>query len=216
MFFTVPSRTWPFSSSVKSSDFIFSRSSSRTARREIELDDLEAQRLVEQIVQVVHLADRDLAAGKEGLDAVEVGHDAALDLAQEPPLDDGAGVRRLFHPVPDLDEVGALLRQHDEPVLVLHLLEEDLDLVAGLDALEAGELVGRDHPFGFEADIHQDLGGRDVEDAPAHDLALFQILEGLLIERLELVQPLFARIVGIVRIDRRHAANACRAFRSAG
>ena len=100
----------------------------------VELDDLDLDRLAEQRVDVLHLAQRDLRAGQERLDPVEIDDHAALDLADQLALDQLALVGGCLDAVPDAHEVGALLGEHDEAVLVLHLLEEDLDLVADLDA----------------------------------------------------------------------------------
>ena len=96
----------------------------------VQLDDLDRDRLAEQRVHVLHLAQRDLRAGQERLDAVEVHHHAALDLADQLALDHLPGVVGFLDAVPDAHEVGALLGQHDQTVLVLHLLEEDLEDVA--------------------------------------------------------------------------------------
>ena len=100
----------------------------------VELDDLDRHGLAEQRVHVLHLAQRDLRAGQERLDAVEVHHHAALDLADQLAFDHLPGVVGLLDAVPDAHEVGALLGEHDQAVLVLHLLEEDVDDVADLDA----------------------------------------------------------------------------------
>ncbi len=179
----------------------------------VELDDLEPEGLIEQLIQVLDLAQRDLAPGKERLDAVEVDDDTALDLAHEPAFDHLAGVGGVLDAIPDLDEVGALLGEDDQAVLVLHLLEEDLDLVTDLDALESRELVRLDDALGLETDVDEHFGRRDLEHTPTDDLSLFEILERLLVERFEL-EPLFiARIVGIVRILGQERPNPRRALR---
>src|SRR5438270_6698073 len=95
----------------------------------VELDDLELEALPQQLVDVGHAPQRDLAAGEERIHAHQVDHDAALDL-----LDQGARYRLvllmgLADPLPHPHEVGLLLREDDRAFLVLQMLEEDLDLV---------------------------------------------------------------------------------------
>ena len=96
----------------------------------VQLDDLELVGLAQQLVDVRHPAERDLAAREERVDAHEVHDDAALDL-----LDQGAFHRLIglighADLLPDPHEVGLLLRQDDRAFLVLEVLEEDLDLLA--------------------------------------------------------------------------------------
>src|SRR5690606_5674254 len=98
----------------------------------VELDDLELERLAEKVLHVRNPAQSDLRTRQERIDAHEVDRHAALDLA-----DQRAGhllivlVGRLDL-LPDAQEVGLLLGQDDDAFLVLQVLQEDIDLVAGL------------------------------------------------------------------------------------
>src|SRR5262249_42521567 len=100
----------------------------------VQLDDLELHGLSDQGVHVLDLPERDLRSREEGFDAVEIHDDTALDLPDQLAFDQLAVVGGRLDAVPDLDEVRALLRKDDEAVLVLRLLQEDLDLIADLDA----------------------------------------------------------------------------------
>ena len=86
--------------------------------------------------------------------------------------------------VPDLEPVGLLLGQDAQAVLVLAALEEDVDLVAFLDADAAvglRELVERDRAFGLVADVDDDVVLADVDDLAFDDVAFFEVFafEGL-------------------------------------
>ena len=99
----------------------------------VELDDLELVGLAQQLVDVGHPAERDLAAGQERVDPHQVHDHAALDLLDQGALD--RLVALVGHPdlLPDPHEVGLLLREDDRALLVLEVLEEDFDLVAFLE-----------------------------------------------------------------------------------
>src|SRR5262249_6259170 len=76
--------------------------------------------------------------------------------------------------VPHLEAVRLLLRQHAEAVLVLAALEEDVDLVALLDADRAiglRELVERDRPLALVTDVDDDIVLADVDDLALDDVA---------------------------------------------
>ena len=98
----------------------------------VELDDLELVGLAQQLVDVRHPAQRDLAAGQERVDAHQVHHHAALDLLDQGALDRLVALVGHADLLPDPHEVGLLLREDDRALLVLEVLEEDLDLVAFL------------------------------------------------------------------------------------
>jgi hypothetical protein len=111
------------------------------------------------------LTERDLRSGEERLHPVEIHDHAALDLPDQLAFDQLSVVGGRLDAVPHLDEIGALLGQDDQAVLVLGLLEEDLDLIADLDALEIRELLDRDDALGLEADVDRDFLVVDLEDA---------------------------------------------------
>ena len=100
----------------------------------VELDDLEVVGLAQQLVDVGHPAERDLAPGQERVDAHQVHDHAALDLLDQRALDRLVALVGHADLLPDPHEVGLLLGEDDGALLVLEVLEEDLDLVALLQA----------------------------------------------------------------------------------
>ncbi len=90
----------------------------------VQLDDLDIDRLVDQRVEIRHLAQRNLRAGQEGVDTHDIDHDTALDAAGDPTVDGLAGIVHFADPVPDAHEVGLLLGKQQLAVLVLDLLED--------------------------------------------------------------------------------------------
>jgi hypothetical protein len=95
----------------------------------VELDDLELVGLADEVLDVRDPAERDLRAGQEGVHAHQVDRDAALDLADERALD-RRRPRGLADLLPDPQEVGLLLGEDDDAVVVLEALQQDLDLFA--------------------------------------------------------------------------------------
>src|SRR3954462_3121851 len=90
------------------------------------------------------------------------------------------GPGRRLDAAPGLLEARALLGEDEPAVLVLlgqdervHLLAE-LDLVMRVDRLADGQLVDRDDPFGFVADVDEDLVVVDPDDMAGEDVALLE------------------------------------------
>ena len=140
----------------------------------VELDDLELEPLADQALEVPHRPQVDLRAGQERLHA-DVDGEAALHAREHAALDGLVGLVGLADLVPDLEPVGLLLGEDDAAVLVLGLLDQHVDHVAGLDehgALLVHELPAVHQAFGLEADVHVHVVGVDGEDAAAYDLAL--------------------------------------------
>jgi hypothetical protein len=92
-----------------------------------------------------------------------------------------AGLVRLADLLPDAEEVGLLLGQDDDAVLVLEVLEEDLDLVADLERVGVLELVAGDRALALEAEVEDDRLVGDAEDPGLDDLTLFDVAEGGLV-----------------------------------
>ena len=138
MFLTTPVRTWPFSSSEMRVRFFSSRSCSSTMRR---LTTTLRRRLF--FLMIRHSISSPIMSSRLGTwrrATCEPGRNVSTphSLTTRPPLmrrstvpvDDLAVLVGDLDLVPDLQEVGALLGEHDQPVLVLDLLEEDVELVA--------------------------------------------------------------------------------------
>ncbi len=95
---------------------------------------------------------------------------------------------RLADLLPDPEEVGLLLREDDDAVVVLEALQQDLDLLALHRRVL--ELVERDRALALEAELQDDGGVGDAQDRRVDDLALPEGLEAaaeLLQQRLELL-----------------------------
>ena len=146
-----------------------------------ELDELELVFVADEAVRLVHRHDVDLRAGEEGLHAVDVHDEAAAHLALHEALHDGPLLVALEHGLPLDLLVGELLGEDDRALVVLALDDEHVHLVAGLDRRDVAELGRGDRALGLAADVHEDLGGTDLEDHALVD-AVLERLAGVLVE----------------------------------
>ena len=146
-----------------------------------ELDELELVLVADEAVRLVHRHDVDLRAGEEGLHAVDVHDEAAAHLALHEALHDGPLLVALEHGLPLDLLVGELLGEDDHAVVVLALDDEHVHLVAGLDRRDVAELGRGDRALGLASDVHEDLGGTDLEDHALVD-AVLERLAGVLVE----------------------------------
>src|SRR5437867_4004783 len=148
----------------------------------VQLDDLELEALAQELIDVGHAPQRDLAAGEERVHAHQVHHHAAFDL-----LDQRARHRLVLlvgfaDPLPDPHEVGLLLREDDRAFLILEMLEEDLDHVPFFERARVLELVDRDRAFRLEADVEDDGGVGHAQYLRFDDLAFFDVGERPLVQ----------------------------------
>ncbi len=148
----------------------------------VQLDDLESHGPAQKLVHVLDLAQGDLGSRQEGLHAEQIHDHSALYLPQQPALHDRACIRRVLDAVPDLDEVGSLLRKHHETVLVLHLLQEHIHFVSYLDALGVAELLYGYHALRLETHVHEDFLLIDLEDRAFDDLPFLEVHHRFLVE----------------------------------
>ena len=165
----------------------------------VELDDLELVGLAQQLVDVGHPAERDLAAREERVHPHQVHHHAALDLLDQGALDRLIALVGHADLFPDPHEVGLLLGEHDRALLVFQMLEEDLDLIAFLERLRILELVERNRAFGLEADVEDDRVVGDAEDLRLDDLAFDDLRHGALVHREHLL-VVFVGVVFVVEV----------------
>ncbi len=91
-------------------------------------------------------------------------------------LDDVALVIAGDDHLPGAHPVRLLARQDDLAGLVLHPLEQDLDVVARLGRRLVLPLVERDQALGLVADIHDDLVAHDLDDLARDDPADLEAL----------------------------------------
>ena len=151
--------------------------------RAVELDDLAAQLLAEELVEVLDAPDVDERRGQEAAYA-EVEDEAALDDLDDLAVDRLAGLGRRLDALPRELEAGALLREDEAPFGVLLREDERVDLLADRD------LVGRVHrpadrqlgdgddAFRLVADVDEHLVLVHAHDRAVHDLALVDLREG--------------------------------------
>jgi hypothetical protein len=149
----------------------------------VQLDDLAAQRLGHELVEVLDAPDVHERGGQEA---------AHAEIEDEPALDDfdDRALHRLpalgggLDPLPRHLEARALLGEDEAPLGVLLRHHQRVDLVAevhlvrGVDRPPDGELGDRDDAFRLVADVDEDLVLIDADDLAAHDLALVDHGEG--------------------------------------
>src|SRR5437870_3406326 len=148
----------------------------------VQLDDLELEALAQELVDVGHAPQGDLAAREERVHTHQVHHHSAFDL-----LDQRARHRLVFlvglaDPLPDPHEVGLLLREDDRAFLVLEMLEEDLDHVPFFEGARVLELVDRHGAFRLEADVEDDGGVGHAQYLRFDDLPFFDVGERSLVQ----------------------------------
>jgi hypothetical protein len=98
--------------------------------------------------------------------------------------------------VPDLDLVGLVLGEDDEPFVVLLGLEVDLDLLADLgQAARVPELLDRDRALALVSDVDENLAVAHLDHATAHDLAFLDIAHAT-------VEPVLHALLGGVHLLR--------------
>src|SRR2546425_270190 len=148
----------------------------------VQLDDLEFEALSQQLVDVGHTPERDLAAGEERVHPHQVHHHSALDLFHERARDRLVLLVGFADPLPDPHEVGLLLREDDRTFLILEMLEENLDLVPFLERARVLELVDRHGAFRLEPDVENDGGVGHAQHLRLDDLAFFYVGERSLIQ----------------------------------
>src|SRR3989440_225237 len=148
----------------------------------VQLDDLELEALTQELVDVGHAQQGDLAAREERVHPHQVHHHSAFDL-----LDQRARHRLVLlvgfaDPLPDPHEVGLLLREDDRAFLILEMLEEHLDHVPFFERARVLDLVDWHGAFRFEADVEDDGGVGHAQYLRFDDLAFFDVGERPLVQ----------------------------------
>src|SRR2546422_284660 len=143
----------------------------------VQLDDLELEALAQELVDVGHAPQGDLAAGEERIHAHQVHPPSAFDLLHERARHRLVLLVGLADPFPDPHEVGLLLREDDCAFLILEMLEEDLDYVPFFERTRVLELVDRDSTLGLEPHVQDDGGVRHTQHFRLDDFAFFDVRE---------------------------------------
>ena len=129
----------------------------------VDLDDLEIVSIAHILGEVLGGDDINLGRGQEGLDA-DVDEQAALDDRLDLAADRAAFVADGQDPLPVLLEFGFLLGQDHHAFAVLELLNQHVDLVAGLHDLDVVKFAPGDDALALVADIDEDLLGTNFDD----------------------------------------------------
>src|SRR5688500_3665741 len=166
----------------------------------VQLDDLELVLLPEKLVDVRHAPQRDLRAGEERVDAHEVDDDTTLDLLDERTFDGLIVFVGEADALPDAHEVRLLFRQNNRAFLVLEVLQQHLDFIAGFDVGKVLELLERDRPFGFETDVEDDHVVADFEHLGLDNFTLFNGSEGAIVHVHHLLVLLGGVLVFLVEL----------------
>ena len=148
----------------------------------VNLDDLELHLLVDVHVVVADRLNIDLAAGQEGLDVLEDGDDeTAFGAALHVTGDNLLVVISLVDTLPALEDAGLLVAEHKLAIGVLLALDEDLNLVAGLQVGVVAHLASGDDTVALGADVHHHLAVGDGHHGALDDFLLGERVEALLV-----------------------------------
>ncbi len=159
--------------------------------RAVELDDLAAKLLPEELVEVLHAPDVDERGGEKSA-YPEVEDETALDDLDHLAVDRLAGLRRSFDALPRELEARALLREDEAPLRVLLREDERVDLLSHRDLVGRvhrpadGQFGNGDDAFGLVTDVDEHLVLVHPHDRAVHDLALVDLREGSVVVRDEL------------------------------
>ena len=151
--------------------------------RAVELDDLAAQLLAEELVEILDAPDVHEGGWKEAAHA-QVEDETALDDLDHLSVDGLTGLGRGLDALPRQLEAGALLREDQAPLGVLLREHESVDLLAdrylvgGIDGSPDRQLGDRDHTLRLVADVDEHLVLVHANDRAVHDLALVDLRKG--------------------------------------
>ena len=140
----------------------------------VDLGDLHADGLTDQLAQIAALGNAGLGSGNEHADALDIGNQAALVLLGDDALDDRLLLAGSLDLVPALDGVQTLLGQHHGALHVVDTDHIDLDLIAhieqvlGLGSGIAADLAVGDVAGVLGAQVHIHFGGGDGRDDAGH------------------------------------------------
>src|SRR5712691_2540802 len=150
----------------------------------VQLDDLGLDLLAHVRLQIADPAHLHQRGGQEAAQP-DVQDQAALDDLDHGAGDDAVLVLDLLDRAPGALVLRALLGQDQPALLVLLLQDQGLDVLAVLDDIMRIDIVldrqlaGRDDAFGLVADVEQDLIPVDLDDCPFDNIAVVEILDGL-------------------------------------
>jgi len=150
----------------------------------VELDDLGLDLLADVRLQIADTTHLDERCGQEAAQA-DVEDQAALDDLDDGALDGLVLFLELFDGAPGALVLSPLLGQDQTAFLVLLGEDQGFDLIAhgndlvGVDVVLDGKFAGRNDTFGLVADVEQDLVTVHLDDGPFDDVAIVEVLDGL-------------------------------------
>src|SRR5438445_10302398 len=173
----------------------------------VDLEDLDADALPDQLLEVRAVGAGDLGGRQEAAQAQDVDDQAALVLLADLGVHHLAGGLLILRLDPDRLGARAAQRSDDVAVLVFRLQYEDLDVVAGVQVgracLAGPQFPAGDDAFGFRADIDQNLIGIDPDDDTIDDVTVGYALTGSLLLIEELLHRRGASILRVGRVLRK-------------
>ncbi len=184
----------------------------------VELDDLELERLAEQVIDVRHPAQRDLRTWQKRVHAHDVHCDAAFDLARQHSFNGLISLMGLANFLPNTQEVGFLLGEHDDSVIVFEALEKNFDLLARFNRVTVLELVERDRALALEAEFQDDHALGDSEHFRVDDLAFPEVAHHIRVIREQCLEVGCGYVEDLlaVRIGQQFRGDAARSWFSHG
>src|SRR5579871_1716431 len=138
----------------------------------VELDHGDFDGLALHAVQVTDGPEVHLGAGQEGMCAMDVDRQAALDAVDDDGLDGLLVVVSLLDYFPGVNALRLLVREADVAFFGLALDAHDVDFIAGLElgiALMVEDLRERQHAFRLGADIDHDMGTGQLQHRALDD-----------------------------------------------
>ena len=150
----------------------------------VQLDDLGLDLAADVRLQVADAAHLHQRGGQEAAQA-DVEDQAALDDLDDRAGDDAVLVLDPLDRAPGALVLGALLGQDQAAFLVLLLEDKGLDLVADrhdlvrIDVVLDRQFARGDDALGLVADVEQDLVSVDLDDGALDDVAVVEVLDGL-------------------------------------
>src|SRR5207244_6103466 len=173
----------------------------------VDLEDLDADALPDQLLEVRAVGAGDLGGRQEAAQAQDIDDQAALVLLADLGVHHLAGGLLILRLDPDRLGACAAQRQDDVAVLVFRLQYEDLDVVAGVQVgrscLTGPQFPAGDDALGFRADIDQNLVGIDPDDDTIDDVTVGYALTGSLLLIEELLHRRGASILRVGRVLRK-------------
>src|SRR5579859_3921077 len=150
----------------------------------VQLDDLGFDLPADVGLQIAHPAHLHQGGGQEAAQA-DVEDQAALDDLDHRAGDHAVLVLDLLDRAPGALVLRALLGQDQPAFLVLLLQDKGLDVLTRLDYFMRVDVVldrqleRRDHALGLVTDVEQDLVPVDLDDGSFDDVAVIEVLDGL-------------------------------------